>query len=185
MKKILFSIFIISVLLLIGCKENSITDPAQEDLQKNDPQLVHQGTITLDDDLADPRLTFSDGPNSLTIFGAVIFEHTLVYFRNIPTTPQPYVSLHLRMNAEIQDSNSPEDIIWSLSGESQDNIYFSDNSGFDDSNNILYKYYTVQIDDVEMRLVCRFLVTTEGVDLTDYRLELQSTDGSYPDIDEE
>jgi hypothetical protein len=177
MKKLLYSLVVFSVLLLIGCQENSITDPAREDLQKTDPQLVHQGTILLKGDLADPRESF--GIKHLTIFGAVKFEHRFEYTDAIPPAPQQYVSLHLSVNAEIQDRNSPLDIIWSLSGDSKDIIYVSDNN---DSNNILYKYYTVRGSNVGMRLVCRFLVTANGVDLGDFWLQLQNTDGSYPDI---
>jgi hypothetical protein len=182
MKKFIFSLVIFSVLFLIGCQENSITDPVQEDLQKNDPQLVHQGTITLEGTLADPRVLFTDGNNYLAIFGAVTFEHRFEYTDAAPPAPQQYVSLHLSMNAEIQDRNSPADIIWRLSGESRDIIYVSDNN---DSNYMLYKYYAVQGSDVGMRLVCRFLVTTNSVRLSDYWLQLQSTDGSYPDINVE
>jgi hypothetical protein len=182
MKKILFSIFIISIILLIGCQENSITDPVQEDLQKNDTQLFHQGAITLGGDLADPRGLFNDNYKLLTIFGAVKFEHRFEYSKDIQ--PQPYVSLHLSMIAEITDRNTTQDItypIWSLSGESLDIIYFSDNN---DSNSILYKYYAIRGSNVGMRLVCKFFVTTNGVSLSDYRLQLQNTDGSYPDINE-
>ena len=180
MKKLLFSLAIFLVLFLIGCQENSIIDPAQEDLQKNNTQLVHQGTITLEGNLKDPRGSFINNETThLTILGAVKFEHRLEYVENNPTTPQQYVSLHLSTKAEIQDLNSPAEIIWSLSGDSKDIIYVSD---INDSNNILYKYYTVRGSDDGMRLVCRFLVTTNGVGLSDYRLQLQSTDGSYPDI---
>ena len=178
MKKFIFSLVISSVLFLIGCQENSITDPVQEDLQKNDPG---RGTIALEGDLADPRVLLDDNRiNHLTILGAVKFEHRFEYTDAAPPAAQQYVSLSLSMNAELQDRNSPEDVIWSLSGKSRDIIYVSDNS---DRNYMLYKYYTVQGSDDGMRLVCRFLVTTNGVDLNEYWLQLQRIDGSYPDID--
>ena len=178
MKKFIFSLVIFSVLFLIGCQENSITDPVQEDLQKNDTGLDNRGTIALEGDLADPRVLI-DGSKYLTILGAVKFEHRLEYTDAAPPAAQQYVSLSLSMNAEIQDRNSPADVIWSLSGKSRDIIYVSDNI---DRNYMLYKYYAVQGSDVRMRLVCRFLVTTNGVDLNEYWLQLQSKDGSYPDI---
>jgi hypothetical protein len=179
MKNLLLTIAFFSVLLLIGCQENSLTDPVQENLQKNDDIPVQQGTILLKGDLADPREQFiSDEIKHITILGAVKFEHRLEDFKNDPTTPQQFVSLHLSMDAKIQDLNSPEDIIWSLSGDSKDIINVSDKN----SNSTLYKYYTVQGNDDGMRLVCKFVVKPLGVDLNDYWLQLQSADGSYPDI---
>jgi hypothetical protein len=175
MKKLFLTLVIFSVLVIIGCQENSITDPAQKDLQKDDNPLVHQGTMKLEGDLADPRILVTDGNRFLAIFGAVKFEHRIEYLENIPETPQPKIYLQLSMNAELQDRNSPQDVIWSISGESQDIINVSDNI---DSNYILYKYYVVQGSDAGMRLVCRFSVTTSGVRLSDYWLELQSTDDS-------
>ena len=179
MKKLIFPFVIFSVLFLIGCQENSITDPTQEDLQKNDTQLVYKGTIVLEGDISDPREQFTDANNYLTILGAVKFEHRFEYTDAAPPAAQQYVSLSLSMNAELQDRNSPADVIWSLSGKSRDIIYVSDNI---DRNYMLYKYYTVQGSDDGMRLVCRFLVTTNGVDLNEYWLQLQRADGSYSDI---
>jgi hypothetical protein len=179
MKKFIFSLVISSVVFLIGCQENSITDPVQEDLQKNDTGLDNRGTIVLEGDLADPRVLI-DGAKYLTIMGAVKFKHRFEYTDAAPPAPQQYVSLSLSMNAELQDRNSPTDVIWSLSGESRDIIYVSDNI---DRNYMLYKYYTIQGNDDGMRLVCRFLVTTKGVDLNEYWVQLQSIDGSYQDID--
>jgi len=191
MKKLIFSFVIFSILFIIGCQENSITDPVQEDLLKNDDPLVHQGTMKLEGDLADPRAIFNDNFKHLTIFGDVKFEHRFEYLQDNSTTPQKKVYLNLSMNAEIQDRNSTIDIIWSLSGESKDIIDFFDgktyNNTLDDLNKtapqkILYKYYSVHGSDVGMRLVCRFIITTNGVSLSNYSLQLQRTDGSYPEM---
>ena len=120
------------------------------------------------------------------------FEHSFEYLQNNYSTPQIKVHLNMNMIAEIKDRNSTHDItypIWSLSGVSNDIIYFTDNKGHDnivdlnnkESQKTLYKYYAVRGSDVGMRLVCKFYVTTNGVSLSDYQLQLQNTDGTYSD----
>ncbi len=99
MKKLFLTIVTFSVLFVIGCQENSITDPIegvnQQDLQKNDDPQVHQGFIELEGILEVPGL-----PNSfLEINGQVGYVHELVFVDPIPPSPQHFVSLSLQVNA--------------------------------------------------------------------------------------
>ena len=75
MKNLLLTLVAFSVLLLIGCQENSITDPTPyADLQKTDDPLIHRGIIELDGILEVPGQ-----PNSfLEINGQVGYVHELV-----------------------------------------------------------------------------------------------------------
>ena len=168
MKKLMFSTTIFLILFAVGCQENSITDPIQDaELQKNEEPLVHQGTIILEGILVDPSVPFN---NYLTISGAVnfvhTFEHTAVYQENILPITETYVLLHLSILAEIRDPNSLEDITWNVTGNSEDIIYVSEDGIY-----LLEKSFPIQGREDGMVLVCRFLVTTDGIGLNEMWLK--------------
>ena len=159
MKKFLSILAVFSALLLIGCQENSITDPIeQQDLQKTDDPLVHRGFIELDGILEVPGQ-----PNSfLEINGQVGYVHRLVFVDPIPPAPQHYVSLSLQVNAELMDPFSPEDPIWTIADRTEDVIYVSEEGIY-----LLEKYYIIRDREDGLLLACRFLVTTDGVGLNE------------------
>ena len=159
MKKFFLTTVVFSVLLLIGCQENPITDPIdQQDLQKTDDHLVHRGFIELDGILEVPGQ-----PNSfLEINGQLGYVHRLVFVDPIPPAPQHYVSLSLQVNAELMDPFSPEDPIWIITDRTEDVIYVSEDGIY-----LLEKYYSIQYREDGLLLARRFLVTTDGVGLNE------------------
>jgi hypothetical protein len=173
MKKLFLTTVIFSVLLFIGCQENSITDPigdvGQQDLQKNDDPLVHRGFIELNGILEVPGL-----PNSfLEINGQVGYIHELVLVDPIPPAPQHYVSLSLQVDVELMDPYSPEDPIWTITDRTEDVIYVSEEGIY-----LLEKYYSIQGREDGLLLACRFLVTTDGVGLNEMWLVIPEGDSN-------
>ena len=167
MKKFFLTTVAFSVLLLIGCQENSITDPiqdvGQQDLQKNDDPLVHQGTITLTDMLTDPYPVMN---SYFIVNGQIDYEHTLEYFDPIPPAPQYSISVHLSISAELTylctvcSSPTVETLAGYISSETDDVIYDSGNGIY-----LLEKSFQAQGREDGMNLICRFLVTTASIEL--------------------
>ena len=123
MKKLSLTIAVFSVLLLIGCQENSITDPIQDTkLQKTDDPLVQLGIIELEGILGVPGQTNL----FLEINGQVEYVHELFLVDPIPPAPQHYVSLSLQVNAGLSDPYSERHPDWLISNKSQDIIYVSE-----------------------------------------------------------
>ena len=173
MKNLLLTIVVFSVLLLIGCQENSITDPIQETgIQKTDDPSVNTGTIVLEGMLQDPHPIMN---SYYIIMGEIQYQHTLQVLDPIPPTPQYLVSLTLSLNADFKYfctvcSPSVEDQLAGFISEvSEEIVTIGENDG-----SILEKTYTIEGREDDMILKCRYLVTTDGVELNEMWLELQS-----------
>ncbi len=175
MKKLFLSTVVFSVLVITGCQENSITDPIdQQDLQKNDDPLVHQGTITLNDLLLDPSVSIE---NYLTISGQIDYVHRIELVDPIPPAPQYYVSLSLSVNASLTSStDSPNEPTMVVTSESEDIMYVSEDGIY-----LLEKSFPIRgrVEDDGMFLFCRFLVTTDGVGLNEMYLALPEGNSNY------
>jgi hypothetical protein len=165
MKKLLLTTAVFSVLLIIGCQENSITDPIdQQDLQKNDDPLVQQGTIALDGLLVDPSVPFN---SNLTISGQIDYMHSIELVDPMPPAPQYYVVLSLSVDASLISRDSANEPYMFVTSESEDVIYVPVEGIY-----LLEKYYNIQGREDGMVLICKFLVTTDGVGLNEMFLAL-------------
>ena len=177
MKKILLTIVVFSVLFIIGCQENSITDPITveptNNVQMTDDTFLPDRMV-LEGLLVDPSVPFS----YMTIRGYIEYEHRLVLVDPIPPAPQYYVLLQLTVNAELGSPNGYEDPIWYIQSVSEDMIYVSEEGIY-----ILEKSFQVQDRNDGLTLVCRFLVTTDGVGLNEMWLELPETNLVINDTD--
>ena len=156
MKKLLISLVVFSVLLIIGCQENSITDPiSPKSVSKNEnPNAnVIKGSIPLEGILG-------SGFNSyLTINGSIDYVHEKV-FVNVSPTQRYSISLKLSVNAVLTDPNLHANNTWTISDKSKDIFYVSEDGIY-----LLEKSFPVLGRADGMVLVCRFLVTTDGVRL--------------------
>lgn len=168
MKKIFLTIAVFTALVIIGCQENSITNPVQGDeIQKNVDPLVQHGTIKLEGLLVDPSAPLN---NYLTVSGYIKFDISVVYSDAAPPATQEYVSLHLSINAEIIDPDSPSDAVSTIFSESDDLVALSNNIA-QDSPTYIDKYYTIQGKYNGLRLVCRFDVKSDALNLNSMWLE--------------
>lgn len=159
MKKLFLTLVAFSALTIIGCGENSITDPLESnvtsEVQKSDDPQVNQGTIRLESMLVDPSVPFT---TYLQIRGGIEYVHELVIVDPIPPASQSYVQLHLSINAELNDPYSPEDPIWHVTGNSTDIIDVSEEQIYR-----LDKSFALQDRSDGLTLVCRFIVTSDYV----------------------
>jgi len=159
MKKLLFALVFSSVLLLIGCQESSITDPVSTELTNKvqDPEgNITRGTIPLEGLLAVPG-----GFNSYyAIEGEINYVHELIILDPIPPAPQYYVELSLNVRAVLTDVFSAGHNTFTIASSSNDIFYVSEEGIY-----ILEKSYPLLGNNDGLVLVCRFLVTTDGVGL--------------------
>ncbi len=169
MKSLLLTTAFLTALLLIGCQENSITDPVSMDpvnKSQNQGTTVTQGTFSLEGTLSNP----GNGSNStFAISGSIDYIHELVLLDPIPPAPQNYVDLKLALNAVLIDTDFPGNSTWIISAESVDMLYVSEEGMY-----LLEKSYPVQGRADGLALVCRFLVTTEGVGFSSMWLTINS-----------
>jgi len=165
MKNLLLTLaFFLSVLLLIGCQENSITDPIQNtELQKTDNPSILIGTIALEGLLNDPHPI----ANSYYIInGEIQYQHSLEFLDPIPPNPQYSISLNLSASANFMylctvcEPQSDQASVGTLLAETNDNFYVSEEGIY-----LLEKTFSIQGRVDGMLLKCRFLVTTDGIGL--------------------
>jgi len=155
MKNLLLTLVTFSVLLLIGCQENSITDPIQDNqFQKTDGPSVTTGTILLEGTLVLP----GDFQTYYTIEGQIDYTHGVVQLDPAPPAPQYYVAISLSARANLTDGVDR----LSISTSSNDHVYVSE-----DGILILEKVFEVIGNNDQISLICRFLVTTDGIGLSE------------------
>ena len=162
MKKLFLTLVTFSILFVIGCQENSITESVTvEPTNKVQPtnERIHKDIIWLEGLLVDPSEPFN---SYLSISGQIEYEHIVV------GEPSPIAEVFLRflIEANLQDTNPFTDPIMSISSQTKDQIYVSE-FGY-----MLKKSFPIQGRIDGMVLVCQFLVTTESVSLSSMWLEL-------------
>ncbi len=156
------------VLLLIGCQENSITDPASTEQVNKDqnPGPYQHGFISLERMLSDPYPVM----NSFYIInGQIEYEHRVV--------SQNYVSLHLvdqcrasKFMHSMFSIRKRYTLVAFISNDSEDYLLITG------SFTVLEKSFTIQGREDGMVLKCRFLVTTGGIELSAMWLVLPDKD---------
>ena len=164
MKKLFLTTVVFSVLFIIGCQENSITDPVTVELtNKVQPGPTHQGTITLERMLTNPYPVMN---SYYMVNGAIEFEHSLEVLNTVPAVQQYSASIKLAISAGLTylctvcGENNDEPPAGFISSQSNDTVTFAENDRY-----ILEKSYQIQGREDGMVLVCRFFITTKDVRL--------------------
>ena len=160
MNKLLLTLVSCFVLFALGCQENSLTEPLVSEVAEKDrfqEDTYHPGFIKLYGMLADPSRPFNCW---LEIRGEIEFEHRLILIDPANPASPYYVALKLAIEAELLDPFSPTDPIWNISEVSTDKI-----EAQSEQVHSLIKHFKLQDRDDNMFLVCKFIVTTEGVRL--------------------
>lgn len=163
MKKLLSSLIVFPVLFVIGCQENSITDPVSTgSINKNQTPgwTVTSGVIPLEGLLMIP----GGFQSYYTIKGQINYTHELVLLDPMPPAPQYYVDLNLSVRANLTDESHNT---FRISSTSEDNIYVLENGRY-----FLVKSFPVIGRNDGLTLVCSFIVTTGGIGLYSTRLAL-------------
>ena len=176
MKNKLFLFIMQLVLVLVGCKESTLTDPLQDlELQKiknNHDPSVHTGTILLDRMFRDPYPVMN---SFYIITGQIQYRHSVRILDPIPPNYQFLISLDLSVVANFTDfctvCEPPTNGIslGTISIVTNNIIYMSE-----DANGIylLEKSFPIQGRTDGLVLMCRFNVTTDSIELNAMWLEL-------------
>ena len=167
MKNLFVSLVAASVLFVIGCQENSITDPiANEPVEKIQPVIpdtYFHGSIPLENVLADP---YPIGNSFYRISGQIDYDFRMFYMDPIPPAPQRYLSLHFETNADLQYfctvcSPSPEDeLAGFIADVSEDFVPLGGNYV-----SLLEKTFSIQGREDGMLLKVRFNVTNDRIEI--------------------
>ena len=156
MKKLFLAIVVLSVLFVVGCQENSITEPVGtlEKTRNSVNREFIQMNIVIDDPLA----------GKVELVGKVYYTHELA--NSDKRSSQFLVSVSLELNAQLFDILWGTHLEWCSSGKSEDSMYISEEGIY-----ILQKAYSITNRD-DVVLVVQYLVTTEGVGIPNCWLEL-------------
>ena len=159
MKKFFLTTVIFSVLFVIGCQENSITDPiSPQSINKDQPasENVSWRSIPLDGIL----VAHGQFNTYYSIQGSINYNQELFLLDPIPPAPQQYVLLNLSVNAVLTNTDLPGSKGLSVLGESEDIVYISENG-----INVIEKSFPIQGTTDGLILMCRFHVTTDKIGL--------------------
>ena len=162
MKKLLFSLVVFSVLFIIGCQENSITDPVSTETIKKDQTTVDpftSGVIPLEGVLVVP----GGFQSYYDIRGQINYTHESVLLEPIP--PRYHIDLNLSVRANLTDEGNNT---FQISSTSEDNMYILQNGRY-----LLEISFPVIGRNDGLTLVCSFIVTTGGVSLNAMWLAVQ------------
>ena len=113
MKNLFLTIAVFSVLFLIGCQENSITDPISTELVNKDQisaGTLTSGTIPLEGLLVVPGM----GQTYYFIEGVINYTHELVMQDPIPPAQQYNVHLNLSVSADLNNVSPSGSVASSL-----------------------------------------------------------------------
>lgn len=168
MKNLLLTLAACSVLLLIGCQENSITDPVlSSSVQKNQTSTT-LGTIPLDGIVKVPGQFNS----YYDISGSIAYTEELIQDPKVPAVQQTHVSLSLSVAADMFNSAPPYGK-WNISTTSRDDLYFSNNG-----DEILEKHFYIDGRTDGLAIVFQFLVSESSVKLESRYLAFEGKKGS-------
>ena len=179
MKKLFLTLVAISVLFVIGCQENTITDPLSTDSpgiqavtnETADKNLLqdHQDVpdiIRFENVLESPYPS-NDPGESFIVAGTIEVDHKVWQLDPIPPNPQYRVTVKLGMDAEMNSTTGHERNPWFIKGDTENTIFFSGDEAV-----TLTKYYTVAGRSDRMQLVVDYEVSIDGVSLQSMKLRI-------------
>jgi hypothetical protein len=176
MKNLFISLVTAAVLFVIGCQENSITDPLATEpvdkVQAGTPDTYLHGFISLEGALKDP---YPIGNSFYLINGQIEYEQRTVYADPMLSTSQRHASLYFTTDAEFRylctvcPPSAEDDLAGFISDVSEEFVPIGGNYV-----SLLEKTYTIQGRDDGMTLKVRFLVTSGGVELSAMWLALSN-----------
>ena len=174
MKKLLFSLVFVLALLIIGCQENSITNPADNPAgsNKNSGTTV-SNSIELSQRLDNPYPVFN---SYIDLQGVVSYQMTVYQLDPIPPNAQESIALQLYIDANLTDictvceplvNNTSAGVI---SDQTSDVLQVIEGQAY-----ILVKTFAIQDRDDNMVLKVKFLVNPGEVTVDAIWLELDDS----------
>lgn len=169
MKNLLLTLVTFSVLLLIGCQENSITNPVTSKSDKILP-IASNGTLTLEQMLVDPY----NIKNSYYLVSGVIGYNIVILENPSLSNPQNSAIINLTFDAQITNFCSVCEPIIIPGSEVKMFIKTTGQISFgSQGSNFLLKSFPVPERDDGMKVMCNFIITSNGeISLSSMWLEL-------------
>ena len=184
MKNLFVSLVTVFVLFVIGCQENSITDPIANEfankVQAATPDKYFSGIIPLKAVLSDP---YPVGNSFYRISGQIEYDFKILYLDPIPPAPQRSASIYFEVNADLQYfcTLDPFPVEDNLSGfiadVSEDLVPLGGNFV-----PLLEKTFTIQGREDGMVLKARFAVANDRIELNAMWLALPNANLVATDI---
>lgn len=178
MKTTMLVLNLLATILIVGCQDNSITDPitaaASEGQQLSKPQPVN--SLALHAIVREPG---NDLNSFVEITGVVAYQTILVPLDPIPPNPQFAVILTLNADAEVRSYNPrvPFSPVWHVLGSSTEWVPVPESG-----NAFVTKSYKINGRSDGMLLKVKFQVTLTSVELSSMWLELPRV-GRVEDLD--
>lgn len=184
MKNLILSLLAASVLFVIGCQENPITDPiADQPVEKPQvgiPDTYLHGSIRLQSALKDPYPIMN---SYYIINGTIDYDYRIFFADPMPPAPQRYASIYMTIEADFRYlctvcTPSPEDDLAGFISEvSEELVPLGGNYV-----SLLEKTYTISGRNDGMVLKARFAVTDSDISLSAMWLALPNANELATDI---
>ena len=166
MKTLMIS-FLVAALFVIGCQENSITDPiANGQVEKNQtdiPETYIQGSLSLNTVLDDP---YPIGNSFYRLNGKIDYELRMIYSDPIPPTSQRFISVYMQVDADLRNFctvcplNELDELSGFISEVSESLIPVGGNTV-----SLLEKTFQIQGREDGMVLKARFSVSNDRIEV--------------------
>ena len=184
MKNLIISLAAASVLFVVGCQENSITDPIANEssskVQTETPDTYLRGIILLEGVLRDP---YHIGNSFYRINGQIEFEQRFVTGEPIYQFSKRSAALYFTTNADLRyfctvcPPEEEDQLAGFIADVSEDYVLLGGNYV-----SLLEKSFKIQGREDGMVLKVRFLVSNSGVELSTMWLELPKSTIQSPEI---
>ena len=156
MKTFFVTLIAFSLVLIIGCQENTVNEPADV-LLKHDDNLVTANKLKLNYELSDPLYGYS------RVSGSVSYVHQIIN-RAMNPVGLSEISIHIVMDSELDDLLGMMHLEWRIQGRSNDIVYVSE-----DGILLIEKTYPITNRN-DVVLLVQYLVTTNGVGISSVNL---------------
>jgi len=182
MKTLIISL-LVAALFVIGCQENSITDPiVNQQVEKNQndiPETYIQGSLTLNTVLNDP---YPIGNSFYRLNGKIDYELRMIYADPIPPTAQRYISVYMQVDADLGyfctvcPPNELDELSGFVTEVSESFIPVGGNTV-----SLLEKTFQIQGREDGMVLKARFSVSNDRIEVNALWLALPAIDSDATD----
>lgn len=180
MKKLFLILVALSVLFVIGCQENAITDPLSTESSGTqgiinvtaDKNLPHDSQdvpdiIRFENVLPSPYVAVTTIASPFLVTGTIEVDHKVWQLDPIQPNPQYRVTVGLSMDAQMNSTTELEKNRWFINCDTENTIYFTGDEAV-----TLTKFYTFEGRSDRMQLVVDYEVTLDGVSLKSMKLRL-------------
>ena len=156
MKTIFVNLVAFLLVLILGCQENGINEPANV-LMKDSETLSTSNIIKLNYDLRDPISGTS------TLSGRVSYSIQLITEGMGPRASNQF-KIQINMKSKLEDRFGMTHMEWRVEGRSEDVVYVSE-----DGILLLQKTYPIT-NRTDVIVLVQYLVTTDGIGISSLAL---------------